>query len=80
MPTVLRVHGLRFVIWPNDHAPPHVHVFSADAEATIGLGEPDGYPRLIENRRMRRNDVTKALQVVVEHRSMLRRRWSEIHD
>jgi Domain of unknown function (DUF4160) len=80
MPTVLRVHGLRFVIWPNDHAPPHVHVFSADAEATIWLGESNGYPRLMENRRMRRSDVTKALKAVFEHRSMLRLRWSEIHD
>lgn len=79
MPTVLRVHGLRFVIWPNDHAPAHVHVFSADAEATIGLGESSGYPRLNENRRMRRSDVTKALQAVFENRSMLQRRWSEIH-
>ena len=79
MPTVLRVHGLRFVIWPNDHAPPHVHVFATDAEATIELGEPRGYPQLIENRRMKRGDITKALKVVLEHRSMLRRRWSEIH-
>jgi hypothetical protein len=80
MPTVLRVHGLRFVIWPNDHAPPHVHVFSADAEATIELGEPSEHPRLIENRRMRRSDVTRALKAVLEHRSMLWHRWSEIHD
>ena len=50
MPTVLRVGGLRFVIWPNDHDPAHVHVFSAEAEAKIELGEPNGHPRLIENR------------------------------
>ena len=79
MLTVPRVHGLRFMTWPNDHAPAHVQVFSADAEATIRLGEPSGHPRLIENRRMRRGDVAKALQAVFEHRSMLQRRWSEIH-
>lgn len=79
MPTVLRVHGLRFVLWPNDHGPPHVHVFSADAEATILLGEPSGYPRLLENRRMGRRDVARALKTVLEHQSMLRRQWSEIH-
>jgi hypothetical protein len=38
MPTVLRVGSLRFVIWPNDHDPAHVHVFSAEAEAKIELG------------------------------------------
>ncbi|MGH8275170.1 MAG: DUF4160 domain-containing protein [Steroidobacteraceae bacterium] len=67
------------MIWPNDHPPPHVHVFSADAEATIELGEPGGYPRLVENRRMGRGNVKKALQAVLEHRAMLQRRWSEIH-
>jgi len=82
MPTVLRVHGLRFVIWPNDHIPPHLHVFSADAEATILLGEPGepgGYPGLLENRRMGRRDVARALETVLEHQSMFLRRWREIH-
>jgi Domain of unknown function (DUF4160) len=79
MPTVLRLHGLRFVIWPNDHAPPHVHVFAPDAEATLQLGGADGYPRLIQNRRMKRSDVARALRAVHEHRALLQRRWSEIH-
>lgn len=79
MPTVLRVHGLRFVIWPNDHAPAHVHVFSAGAEAIVELGDEGGYPRVNENMRMSRADLAKALAAVLEHRSMLRRRWSEIH-
>lgn len=80
MPTVLRVDGLKFVIWPNDHAPPHVHVFSVEAQATIGLGEPDGYPRLIENRRMRKTDLARALKAVFVHRSALLRKWSEFHE
>lgn len=79
MPTVLRVDGLRFVIWPNDHAPPHVHVFSADAEAKIELGEPSGRPRLIENRRMEKTDLAKALRAVFHHRSALLQKWSEYH-
>jgi hypothetical protein len=79
MPTVLRIDGLQFVFWPNDHAPPHVHVFSAEAEAKIDLGEPNGHPRLIENRRMSKTDLAKALQGVFEHRSMLLQKWSEIH-
>ncbi|MCX7056275.1 MAG: DUF4160 domain-containing protein [Proteobacteria bacterium] len=74
MPTVLRVHGLQFVIWPNDHIPPHLHVFSADAEATILLGEPGGYPGLLENLRMGRRDLARALETVLEHQSMFLRR------
>ena len=78
MPTVLRIGGLRYVIWPNDHDPPHVHVFSADAEAKIELGQPDGHPRLIENRHMKRSDLSKALKDVFENRSLLMEKWREI--
>jgi hypothetical protein len=79
MPTVLRIDGLRYVIWPNDHAPPHVHVFSAEAEAKIDLGVDDGNPRLVDNRRMTKSDLAKALRAVFEHRTMLVQKWSEIH-
>jgi hypothetical protein len=75
----LAVFGLRFVIWPNDHDPAHVHVFSAEAEAKIELGEPDGHPRLIDNRRMKRSDLSKALNGVFEHRALLMEQWRKIH-
>jgi len=79
MPTVLRIGGLRFVIWPNDHAPPHVHVFSADAEAKIALGARGERPRLLENRRMAPADLAAALNAVLEHQAMLLQKWNEIH-
>jgi hypothetical protein len=79
MPTLLRIDGLRFVIWPNDHAPAHVHVFSAEAEAKIELGDRGCNPRLVENRRMKKADLAKALKAVFEHRTMLMQKWSEIH-
>lgn len=79
MPTVLRVEGLRIVIWPNDHAPAHVHVFSAEAEAKIELGDAGGHPKLIENRRMKSATLAKALKVVFAHQTMLIQRWREIH-
>jgi Domain of unknown function (DUF4160) len=79
MPTVLRVDGLRIVIWPNDHTPPHVHVFSAEAEATIELGEAGRHPRLRENLRMKPAVLTKALQAVFDHQEMLMQKWREIH-
>jgi hypothetical protein len=37
MVTVHRAHGFRFVIFTNDHAPPHVHVFGQGGEAKIVL-------------------------------------------
>ena len=41
MVTVLRAHGLRVVIFANDHRPAHVHAFG-DGEAKINLCEVDG--------------------------------------
>jgi hypothetical protein len=78
MPTVLRIGGLRFVR-PNDHDPAHVHVFSADAEAKIEMGVPNGRPRLIDNRRMKRSDLSKALKGVFENRLLLMEKWSKFH-
>lgn len=79
MPTVLRLGCLRFVIWPNDHSPPHVHVVSSDGEAKIALGTPHARPRLVENRRMKAGDLAAALQGVLTHGDLLRRKWREIH-
>ena len=79
LPTVLRLGSLRFVIWPNDHAPPHVHVISGDTEASIELGEAPGLPRLAVNQGMKRAELAVALQAVLEHRDDPSRRWNEIH-
>ena len=37
MGTVHRAFGFRFVVFPNDHLPPHVHVFGHGGEAKIEL-------------------------------------------
>ncbi len=46
MPTALRIDGLRVVIYPNDHRPPHVHVRGAGIEAMFMLNCPGGPPTL----------------------------------
>jgi hypothetical protein len=33
MPTILRVDGLRIVVYPNDHRPAHVQVIGGHGEA-----------------------------------------------
>ena len=42
MITVHRAYGFRFVIFANDHSPPHVHVFGQGGEAKIVLEGRDG--------------------------------------
>ena len=49
MPTVLRLDGLRVVIYPNDHRPAHVHVIGSGMEAVFALNCPDGPVSLRES-------------------------------
>ncbi|NMM00273.1 DUF4160 domain-containing protein [Paraburkholderia sp. RP-4-7] len=42
MPIIARIEGLIVVIYPHDHAPPHVHVLGPDGEIIFILNCPDG--------------------------------------
>ncbi|HEX8455123.1 MAG TPA: DUF4160 domain-containing protein [Longimicrobium sp.] len=75
MPTVHREDGFRVVIWPNDHRPPHVHVFTAAGEAVIEL-DPI---RVREYIGMKPSEVVGAIRIVDAHRKRLNDAWEEIH-
>ncbi len=78
MVTVFRAHGLRVVIFVNDHAPAHVHVFG-DGEAKINLLGAGDEPSLIWARGMTRAEVRRALEIVAEQQVVLAARWRDIH-
>lgn len=78
MVTVLRAHGLRVVIFTNDHDPAHVHVFG-DGEAKINLLGTNEAPELAWAEGMSRSDIRRALRLVAEERTTLLARWEEIH-
>jgi hypothetical protein len=44
MPTILRLDGLRVVVYPNDHRPAHVHVIGNGCEAVFYLKGPTAHP------------------------------------
>lgn len=75
---MLRAHGLRVVIFTNDHRPAHVHVFG-DGEAKINLLGANGTPELIWADAMSRGEVRRALRVVTEQQKFLLARWEDIH-
>ena len=75
MPTVLRLDGLRFVIYPNDHPPSHVHVVGPDWEAVINLIGLE----LREAYSCTEPDARRALKLVAEHRDTLLAAWRQIH-
>ena len=78
MVTVHRDGGLRVVIFTNDHAPAHVHVFG-DGEAKINLAGPDDTPELVWAMSMTRGDIRRAMSIVAAQRDHLLARWNEIH-
>ncbi len=78
MVTVLRIEGLRVVIFLDDHHPARVHVFG-DGQAKINLTGAGGTPELIWADRMTRGEVRRAMRVVAEARTVLLARWESIH-
>jgi Domain of unknown function (DUF4160) len=49
VPTVLRLDGLRVVVYPNDHRPAHVRVIGGGGEAVFVLNCPEGPVSLRES-------------------------------
>lgn len=78
MVTIYRAHGLRIIIYTDDHEPAHVHVFG-DGQAKINLIGPDGSPVLVWARDMKGNEIRRAVQVVREQQELFLAKWREIH-
>lgn len=78
MVTIHRAHGLRIVIFSDDHEPAHVHVFG-DGHAKINLAGGGGAPELVWAADMKRNEVRRAMAIVTEHREAFLARWRDIH-
>ena len=64
MPTVLRLYGLRVVVYPNDHSPAHVHVLGNGCEAVFNLRCPGGPPELRENTGMVSSTIVSSSMMV----------------
>ncbi|HEU0043353.1 DUF4160 domain-containing protein [Sphingomonas sp.] len=75
MPVVFRKHGLRFVVFVDDHPPPHVHV-RGRGEARFMLGDPHG---LMSNDGLNRADIARARIAIRENRDELLRVWTDLH-
>jgi hypothetical protein len=75
MPTIHREHGLNFVVYVDDHPPPHVHVTGR------GVAKIDLEPAvtLIHTRGLSKADIVRALDVVTLRRSEMLEAWKRIH-
>jgi hypothetical protein len=79
MPTILRRDGFRFVIWLNDHLPPHVHIFKAGNELIVNLGIGGQLPVVRLNHGMSRSEENNALLVTALNNIAFLEHWEEIH-
>ena len=79
MPTVHRFHGLRVVIYPKDHRPPHVHVMGKGREAVFRLNDPRGPPGLRENYGFSARELTMIVGEISAHLQHLQTQRSAIH-
>lgn len=79
MPTIHREDRFEIVIYTHDHPPPHVHVFDADGECVILVGDDETPPSLREVKRMRDHNVGAAFHIVQSRQPRFLERWREIH-
>jgi len=74
-----REHGLRVVIYPNDHRPAHVHMIRRGCEAVFNLNCPAGPAELWENYGFSRRELTLGERGLTGHLVDLCRGWEGIH-
>lgn len=80
MPTPIKEAGFLVMIYTRDeHPPAHVHVWKAEGEAVIYLGDETTAPSLHEVNRMSAKDARRALAIVEGHQDLLLGEWRRIH-
>ncbi len=79
MPTVLRISGLRVVVYPNDHRPAHVHVMGNGCEAVFNLHCPDGPPELRDNFGFGQRELSRIEAELTGALTRLCEEWRNIH-
>jgi hypothetical protein len=79
MPTILRIGGLRVVIYPSDHRPAHVHVNGSDGEAVFILHCPEGPTTLRESYGFKRSDLGGIKTALDGALAVLCAEWGAIH-
>ena len=77
MVTVYRAHGLRFVIYLDDHEPAHVHVFG-DGEIKAHIIGTKGLPEAVYVHGMKLSDRRKAMDVLRDRQDWFLAEWNRL--
>ncbi|MFW6079019.1 MAG: DUF4160 domain-containing protein [Gemmatimonadota bacterium] len=74
-----RERGFSFRIYPDDHGPPHVHVWKAGVHVRILLGDDSDPPCLWTVHGMGAKNARRAIALVERHHTRLLNGWKRIH-
>jgi hypothetical protein len=80
----LQIEGVRFVAYPQDHEPRHLHCFVREAEIIVDLRDDGAValadrPDAIRPANAKRSDVRKALTLAAENFDALVALWESMH-
>jgi len=81
----VRLSGVLFVAYPQDHVPRHVHGFAEEAEVIMDLRNDRRValahrPDAIRPGNAKRSSVRRVLRVAAEHFDELVRLWEKMHE
>ena len=77
MVTVHRAHGLRFVIYLDDHEPAHVHGLG-DGELKVEILGAGGLPQIVHAFAMKAGDRRKAMDVLKDKQAWFLAEWNRL--
>lgn len=80
----LRLDGIQFVLYSNDHMPRHVHGFIDGTEVIVDLRADSNVALAFRKDAIRpanakKADVRKVLNVAAQHFEVLENLWEKIH-
>jgi|AmaraimetFIIA100_FD_contig_81_492370_length_1274_multi_3_in_0_out_0_2 hypothetical protein len=75
MPTVLRIGGMRIVVYPKDHPPAHVYVLGPGRLVVVDLIGPEVREMINCGER----EARRALRLIEEHQGELMDAWRRLH-
>jgi hypothetical protein len=76
----IRIEGFTFIVYSNDHNPPHVHVRKGAGKMKITLGDDKTPPRPSDaNRHLSDRDAAKAFLLCCENHERMVKLWERVH-
>lgn len=77
MPELLRLFGLRFLFFSNDHEPIHVHVVKGSGKIAAKANFTLFPVTLVDNQGLSASELKMAEAVIEENKDLFAERWNE---